>query len=553
VAGTINQFLSPVTDFWRRLTLNQKAGLVVSTTVVLSLLFLLVTWTSKAPFATMYSGLSGKDAARIVDDLRERKIAYRLADGGTRVLVPQNQVYELRLHFAAVGLPGTGDLGYEVFDKPMLGMTEFMQKLNYHRALEGELARTIGKLDEVESARVHLVLPAPTLFTENKKEPTAAVVLQLEPNVQLTQRQIQGISYLIAYAVEGMTTENITIVDASGNLLSGASNRDTAVGLTATQLEVQFALEEALARKAKTLLDGVVGPGKSEVKLAAKLNWDRTEKTVEQFDAERIAIRSEERRELTGEGGIDGGATTEENQVTNYEIPRTVEKINPEVGNVERLWVSVLVDGTYRTTTDAGGNEIREFVDRSPAEMQKISDIVKTAVGFDETRRDRISVVSFPFEKIEEPLATGDPAMRRHFLLRVMEKGILALLLVGIFLLARSLVRRLSQAISSAPAVGGTTPAQIRVGRPTASLPAGVAAGTPLPAGSPSGSGTPAVVFKEKGQGPIEIEEDEVPVDALKRAELQKRATQFIQEKPDLASQLVRSWIVEDTYEPTKK
>jgi flagellar M-ring protein FliF len=378
-------------------------------------------------------------------------------------------------------------------------------------------------------------------------------VLQLQPNVQLTQRQIQGISYLIAYAVEGMTTENITIVDASGNLLSGASNQNTAVGLTATQLEVQFALEEALARKAKTLLDGVVGPGKSEVKLAAKLNWDRSEKTVEQFDAERIAIRSEERRELTGEGGIDGGATTEENQVTNYEIPRTVEKINPEVGNVERLWVSVLVDGTYRTTTDASGNETREVVDRSPAEIQKISDIVKTAVGFDETRRDRISVVSFPFEKIEEPLASGDPAMRRHFLLRVMEKGILALLLVGIFLLARSLVRRLAQAISSAPAVGGTMPAQIRGGRPTASLPAGVAAGTPLPAGSPGGSGTPAVVFKEKGQGPIEIEEDEVPVDALKRAELQKRANQFIQEKPDLASQLVRSWIVEDTYEPTKK
>jgi len=137
--------------------------------------------------------------------------------------------------------------------------------------------------------------------------------------------------------------------------------------------------------------------------------------------------------------------------------------------------------------------------------------------------------------------------------LRVMEKGILALLLVGIFLLARSLVRRLSQAISPAPAVGRTMPAQIRVGRPTASLPAGVAAGTSLPAGSSGGSGAPTVVFKEKGQGPIEIEEDEVPLDALKRAELQKRATQFIQEKPDLASQLVRSWIVEDTYEPTKK
>ena len=552
MASTMDTFLGPIANFWKRLTLGQRAGLIATAAIIVSLLALLVTWTSKAPFATLYSDMSGKDASRIADDLRESKVPYRLADGGGRIMVPQKQVYDLRLHFASLGLPNSGGLGYEIFDKPMLGMTEFMQKMNYHRALEGELARTIGELEEVESARVHLVLPAPSLFTEDKKEPTASVVLRLKPNAQLLPRQIQGIRYLMAYAVEGLSVGNITLVDASGNPLSGAMHNDTVAGLTATQLEVQFAVEDALARKAGALLDEVLGPGKSQVKVASKLNWDRIERTVERFDVDQTAVRSEERRESSGDGGTENGSKSEESQVTNYEIPRTVEKMTPEVGDIKRLSVSVLVDGTYRTKKEADGKEAREFVDRTPAELKKFTELVKTAVGFDPTRQDQISVVCFPFEKVEEAPTGADAEVKNRFLMQLVEKGILALLLVGIFLIARSFLRRVSQALPGLPTIEAA-PASISAGRTVTTLPPGHAPGSALPAGSTTSLEGPKVIFKEKITRPIEIEEDEIPVEALKRAELQKRAAQFMVEKPEQATQLVRSWIIEESGEPSKK
>ncbi|MFH1011421.1 MAG: flagellar basal-body MS-ring/collar protein FliF [bacterium] len=552
MARAMDNFLSPINDFWKRLTLGQKAGLVVSTALVLCLLAALLTWTSKAPFATLYSDLSEKDASKVAEELRESKIPYRLAEGGSKILVPENQVYELRLHFASLGLPNSGVLGYELFDKPMLGMTEFMQKINFRRALEGELSRTIGELEEVESARVHLVLPEPSLYSEEKKEPTASVVVRLKPNVQMARRQIQGICYLIAYAVEGLTVDNITLVDASGNPLSGTLHRDAVAGLTATQLEVQFALEDALARKAGSLLDGVLGSGKAQVKVAAKLNWDRIERTVERFDPDQIAVRSEERRESSGEGDTEGGATSQENQITNYEIPRTVEKIVPEVGGVGRLSVSVLVDGTYRIQKDASGKETREFVDRTPAEMRKLTDLVKTAVGFDETRKDQISVVCFPFERVEEPLLSVDSPTGNRLLMPILEKGILALLLVGIFLLARSLLRRVSFALPALPTMEAV-PAKVTGGHATAALPSARTTEPALPAARATSSEGPKVIFKTKEQTPIEIEEEEIPAETLRRAELQKRASQFVLEKPEQATQLVRSWIVEEKYESQKK
>ncbi|MBU1936946.1 flagellar M-ring protein FliF [bacterium] len=544
MAQSLPNFLGPLNDFWKRLTIGQKAGLVLSATLILTMAVLLVTWTSKSPYVALYSELSGKDAAKIADVLRENKVPYRLSDGGSQILVPQNTVYEQRLHFAGLNLPSSGELGYELFDKPMLGMSEFMQRMNYHRALEGELSRTIGELEEIESARVHLVLPAPTLFEEDKKPPTASIVLRLNPNAKPTQKQIQGISYLIAYAVEGLDVENITIVDALGNLLSSSSGSSTAAGLTSTQLEVQYEMEKALTDKAKALLDDVVGPGKSQVKVSAKLNWNRTEKTIESYDNEAIAIRSEERQELSG-------ATTEERSVTNYEVPRTVETIIPEVGNIERLSVSILVDGTYITTTNDDGTESHEFVDRTPAELNKFTTLVKSAVGFNEQRQDQISIVSFPFERFEEPVPTGNPEFQQRFLLRVLEKVILGLIIIGIFFLARSLLRKLSGTLPRLPSME-PNPAQLSGAPSTAGLPPGRSSSSASQDMQTSATETidtpdgPRVIFKQKGPSTIEIEDAEISEETLKRAELTKRASKFIEEKPEQATQLFRSWLIED-------
>jgi len=545
----------PFIDLWQRLTLGQRAGLVLVVGLVLAIIAGAVSYTTRPVMTTLYSGLNSKDAAQIADKLREKKVSFEVSSDGGTIKVPQEKIGELRLDLAGLGLPRSGEIGYELFDKPMLGMTDFVQQMNYHRALEGELARTISELDVVESARVHLVVPSPRLFKEDQRPPTASIALQLAPGAALSPQQVQSIAYMTAYSVEGLEVENITIVDMRGNLLSGKAHRDDLVGLSATQLEMQRSIEETLENKALTLLENTLGAGRAQVQVTAALNWDRVERTTEDYDPDRVATLSEERQESTGDGGAEGGVTSSERSVTNYHVPRTVEKYVPEVGNIERLSASVLVDGDYRMVKGADGKETRTYVERSPQEIEKFRTVVASAIGLDRKRGDELTVISFPFaqEEMTQPTAAPKPLWPQ-----LLEKVLLGLALIGLFLLLRSLINRMSKGLPALPA-GAAQPA-LAAGMQPLMIPEGMAVpGTPRElaaqanaavAGAQSGSATdgPRVIFKQSPQT-IVLEDEAPSVEALKHQELLKRTTEYIVQKPDNATQVLRGWILDESSE----
>ncbi|MBU0692469.1 flagellar M-ring protein FliF [bacterium] len=550
----------PILELWQRLTLGQRAGLILTIGIVAAVVAGAVSYTTRPVMTTLYTGLDQKDAAAVVDGLRDQDVPYEVSSDGSTIKVPKESVNSLRLNFADLGLPHSGEIGYELFDKPMLGMTDFVQKMNFHRALEGEIARTLMELDAVEGARVHLVLPTQRLFREDNKPATASVVLQLKGGASLSQRQVQAIANMTAYSVEGLETEYITIVDSHGNLLT-SNARDDMAGLSSTQLEVQNSIETNLERKALTLLEDVLGPGKARVKVTAKLNWDRSERTTENYDPEQVATLSEEVQ--TVEGGENGNT---EKIVTNYNVPRTVEKYVPETGNIERIWGSVLIDGEYEETQAEDGTVTKAYKERSAEELAKFQTLVAGAIGIDPTRQDELTVLSFQFTEPEsEQLApTGGGLMT--MLPKILEKVVLAVIIILIFLLAKSLLGKLSERVPALPGSAMTTAAGLPAG---ASAITGGAGGAHLPTGSsvpalsegqaashpigvPGGqvvveeqnSGGPKVTFRRKDQN-IVIDEEGPSVETLKHQELVRRTTKYIEENPENAAQIMRSWIME--------
>jgi flagellar M-ring protein FliF len=555
--GTLFQ---PITDLWQRLTLGQRAGLILAIGIAAAVVAGTVSYTTRPVMSVLYTGLEQKDAAKIVDGLRDQDIPFEVSSDGSTVKVPQESVNNLRLSFAEQGMPHSGEIGYELFDKPMLGMTDFVQKMNFHRALEGEISRTLMELEAVEGARVHLVLPTQRLFREDNKPATASVVLQLRAGSSLTDRQVQAIANMTAFSVEGLETQNISILDSRGNLLT-SNARDDMAGLSSTQLEVQSSIEANLERKALALLEDVLGPNKARVQVTARLNWDHSERTVESYDPEQTATLSEESQ--TSEGG-EGGAT--EKIVTNYNVPRTVEKFVPEVGNIERIWASVLVDGDYETQKAEDGTVTKTYKERSAAELAKFQTLVAGAIGIDATRSDELTVLSFQFSDPEtaNPTPIGNGLMT--MLPKVLEKLVLGIIIILIFLLAKSLLGKLSDRVPALPGAavaqaslgaGGTynlpsgSRAQLQAGSAAAGLPEGEhhANVIGVPGGQVTveeqGQGGPKVVFRRKDQT-IVMDEEGPSVETLKHQELVRRTTKYIEENPENAAQIMRSWILDE-------
>jgi flagellar M-ring protein FliF len=416
---------------WNSLTPGQR--MVVGGTVIAVIIAVIVGGMilSRAGYSVLYSGLAPEEAGKVVEKLDQRDIPYRLAGGGGTVLVPTSKVYSSRIELASEGLPRSGTVGFEIFDKTVFGMTEFLQKVNYRRALEGELAKTISQMAEVEGVRVHIVVPERTLFREDEQPSTASVVLRANPARKLTRKHIEGIAYLVASGVEGLAPERVTILDSRGTLLT--KGFPDAQGQASDGLELKKQVEGYLEDKAQTLLDGVLGPGKGVIRISTLLNLEKIERSVERFDPESAVIRSEERTENTdGEGG-----GSSETAVTNYEFDRSIESIAGEVGNIERLSVAVMVDGTYETEGTGPGSTTR-FVPRSGEELDKIAGIVKSAVGFDGKRNDIFEIASIAFDRsyLKEQEKGMEETMRWQFYLSIAKKAaylgglLLALILI---------------------------------------------------------------------------------------------------------------------------
>jgi flagellar M-ring protein FliF len=493
--------------FLQKLSLRQKLMIGGVVLAAIAAIIALVSYVNRPSYGTLFSNLNTQDASKVVEKLKDKGVPFVLENEGRAILVPKAQLYELRLSLAGEGLPQTSVIGYEIFDRTNLGVSDFVQKVNYRRAVEGELARTILQLDEVEAARVHIVVPEKTLFTEDEKQATASVVLKLKTGRPIRQESIQGIMHLIASSVEGLDAGNVSILDSRGVLLTENNKSNSLASLTTTQYDLQRRVETYLAQKAQALLDGVLGTGNAIVQVNAELDFRQVERTLEQYDPDRTAVRSEQSFEEKNNGKDTGPTSNRTNTVANYEVNRSIEHIVENQGNIKRLTVATLVNST-ETSVERDGQKVLEYVLRSELELNKLSEIVKSAVGYNATRADEISVVNLPFSahQMDADLVYKDSPLTRwtEYIDTVI---IVVAMLVGIFMLYRLLARFRKRFIDAASVV--------------------VAEGFP--------GAFEAVLDGAERTGQL----------APSSVDSRKRLTRYVKEQPDQASRLLKMWIAD--------
>ncbi|WP_419785114.1 flagellar basal-body MS-ring/collar protein FliF [Pseudodesulfovibrio sp.] len=423
----VNEYWSKIQSLWSGRTASQRiliAGLAVSVSVAFGLM---IFWMNQPDYKVLMTNLYPQDASQVVEMLKAGKERYKLEDNGKTILVPADRVYDLRLKVAGEGnLHGQG-IGFEIFDDMQIGQTDFVQHINYQRALQGELARTITEFPQVVKTRVHLVLPQKSLFIEEQMPPSASIVLQLKDNAKLEANQVQGVVNLVSMAVEGLTPKNITVTDMKGRPLYTPEDDSAGLAMSNTQLEYKANMENKIQRRIMELLGPVVGPEKVIARVNADLDF--SQKTIRQeiFDPDGSVVRSESRNEESTAGaanlaggepdanfrgdGFTGTRTTQdstrESRTTNYEINKKEENIVAPVGELKRLSVAVIVDGTW-TTDEATGKQV--YVPRKAQEIERIKTLIANAVGYDTARGDTIEVSNISFG--EPDMYDADSLMR---------------------------------------------------------------------------------------------------------------------------------------------
>ncbi len=407
------------TDFLNQIKawpLKKKISLIAVIALTISLMVGIMLWSERVDYQVLYSNLTQEDAGQVVNKLKEMKVPFRV--DGNAIYVPSSKVYELRLELASQGVPQGGGVGFEIFDKTQLGVTEFVQRLNYVRALQGELARTIRQLSEVDQVRVHIAIPERTIFTEKEEKPSASVVLKLKAGRVLSQGQIGGIMHLVSSSVEGLIPDRVTIIDNMGNMLSKPADGD--VVADAKQRDYQKAVDRDFETKLASMLEGIVGKGKVIVRASTKIDYSQVEKTEESYDPDTIAMRNVQRSQEKSSGAVTGGipgvlsnqpgqqpptaapgaaptSSQKSSENINYEVSRSVSKIIQPRGEVKSVSVAVLVDGTYTKQRDK-----IVYKARSEEELGKYNEIVKAAIGFNKDRGDQVIVENVPFETVPE-------------------------------------------------------------------------------------------------------------------------------------------------------
>ncbi|GBE30664.1 flagellar M-ring protein [bacterium BMS3Bbin04] len=522
---------------FQRLSFNQKVTIIVATLAMALVLTFVIRWASAPDMVPLFSNLPAADAGKITQWLEEENIEYSLEQGGSRILVPRANQYQARIELAQQGLPSQRSTGYEIFDETNLGMSEFVQKLNFRRALEGELSRTVSSLEEVDEARVHIVVPEPALFREKEEAATASITLKLRGNIN--RGQITGISHLIASSVEGLESENVTVIDSRGNILTDLQSSDPMLSMSNSQLQLKSQVETDLRVKLETMLSQLLGPDRSIVRVAVDLDFTQSSTTSELYDPERVAIRSEEINEITNNSSdpqmvnaVDPTqpppASTENqietNNITNYEISKTLTQETSQTGGVERVSVSVLIDGTYQNIANESGGQERTYVERTPDEMDKIELAVRGALGVDDSRGDVITVLNIPFEQPEayEPTTNIMSWLTDNWAM-LLRSLLIGAAVIGILMYVRNLVAASSHA------------AREVWERKMAALPGGATPMAALPGAI--GDGGEALALPDL--------DSELPQEVLEANQLQQRLVEFVEDKPKVTARLLKTWLVD--------
>jgi len=410
----LQKVIDQLRGLWARLRATQRAAAIAILIALAAVVGFATLRTPEIKEAVLFSNLPPEDAGAVLEKIIAAKIPYRLSDGGTTIFVPEERAPELRIQIASAGLPRGGSTGFELFDKQTFGTSSFVEQMNYNRALSGELARSIGSLDAVERARIHLAMPERSLYSKEDEPPSASVILRLRAGRALSPQQVRGIVHLVASSVPRLVADRVTVVAEGGEVL-WSGDRDGA------GTDSQRDLERTLARRITEITDRIVGPGHSSVVVTAELDQAQTERTEESYDKERAAIRSESRTEDrtgadgAGTAGVAGSRATsgtptsstaagrsKVSETKNFEISRVISKTVGPRSQLKRLHVAIIVDGVA-TTTAAGSRAQRP---RTSAEIGQIALLAREAAGLDASRGDRIEVHSVPFFGSAEPEPT---------------------------------------------------------------------------------------------------------------------------------------------------
>lgn len=467
-------------EWLNRLRANPKIPLIVAGSAAVAIIVAMVLWAKSPDYRTLFSNLSDQDGGAIVTQLTQMNIPYRFTEGSGAIEVPADKVHELRLRLAQQGLPKGGAVGFELLDQEKFGISQFSEQVNYQRALEGELARTIETLGPVKRARVHLAMPKPSLFVREQKSPSASVTVNLEPGRALDEGQISAVVHLVSSAVAGLPPGNVTLVDQGGHLLtqSNTSGRD----LNDAQLKYASDVEGRIQRRIESILSPIVGNGNVHAQVTAQLDFANKEQTEEQYrpngDASQAVLRSRQVNESEQIGsGLPGGVpgalsnqpapanaapittppanqqnaqngqntqqtttntnagprSTQRNETSNYEVDRTIRHTKMNVGDIQRLSVAVVVN--YKTLPDG------KPLPLTAEQMKQLEDLTREAMGFSDKRGDTLNVVNSPFTATDDDSAELPFWKQQAFIEQLMSAGRWLLVLLVAWVLWRKAVR----------------------------------------------------------------------------------------------------------------
>lgn len=438
----------PVASIWRGLPPRSRAIFTFALIATVIGFATVISRGNAVDMQPLFTNLAPDDAAALVEELRSTHVPYEIVAGGTAVLVPAPLIHELRLGMASKGLPRGAGVGFEIFDRQTFGQSDFVQELNYRRALMGELGRTISQIDSVESARVHIVIPQRTLYTDRAEPARASVTVRLRHGRRLGRGQVDAVVHLVTSSIEGLAAEHVTVVDTTGSILSRGDGQEGA----AAALEFRRQIEESMEERVAAILDRAVGPGRAVVRVAADVETTQVERTAETFDPDSAVLRSEQstqergatagagvggtagvRAALAGETGTSrpGGGTgsSRTTETKNYEVSKTTSREVLPSGKIQRLHVAVLIDeGSAAGKDGAGAPSIDD------ATVARLAGLVKRAVGFDAGRGDQVEIQKVRFaaapEVGPEPAGPGVVSRAIPFTPHILTAGGLLVLLV---------------------------------------------------------------------------------------------------------------------------
>ncbi|HEX8980085.1 MAG TPA: flagellar basal-body MS-ring/collar protein FliF [Parasulfuritortus sp.] len=440
MATPAQQSLSSPIQRFNALPNSRKLGVMVALAAIVALIVGAVMWSRTPDYRVLFSNLSERDAGSVITTLQQMNVSYKTGAGGT-IMVPSDQVYDLRFKLASQGLPKGDTVGFELLDSPKLGMTQFQEQVTYQRALEGELSRTIEAIDTVSSARVHLAIPKPSVFIRDQQKPSASVLVDLYAGRSLDAAQVSAIVHLVASSVPELDPKNVTVVDQAGNLLTSKGDLGSVQGLSSGQLDYLRDVENYYARRVESIIIPIVGQGNVKAEVQADLDFSEDESTSESYKPnptpETQAVRSQQTMiDTTGGGnqaggvvgalsnqppgpataplnapaGANAGATPgtagatgqggsgRRNSVTNYELDKTIRHVRESLGRIKRLSVAVVVN--YKPSSDPNSQP----TPLSPQLLEQVNNLVKEAVGYNQARGDTLNVVNAAFTepKVEE-------------------------------------------------------------------------------------------------------------------------------------------------------